>query len=206
MSVRFHAVIGPPAIAPGRCHMARAPATLRAITTGAEMARVDLELELEGLHPAAFGWALSCCEGDRAAAEDALQATYLKILDGRARFGGRSSLKTWVFGILRRTAAEERRRGGRGRWFPLALVESRPATGSERHHPDAAVLRSEEAGRLQDALDTLPARQRDVLHLVFYQDLTIAEAAVVLEVGLGTARTHYERGKAAIRRLLEEFR
>ena len=180
------------------------PPPLSSITTGAAMQRVDLEQELERLHPAAFGWALSCCGGDRVAAEDALQATYLKILDGRARFEGRSSLRTWVFGVLRRTAAEERRRGRGWLWSPLSFLESHVAAGSDRHHSDAGVLRSEESRRLREALDTLPARQREVLHLVFYQDLTIAEAAEVAGGGLGTARTHYERGKAALRRLLQE--
>jgi RNA polymerase sigma factor (sigma-70 family) len=182
------------------------PPPLSSVTTGTAMSRVDLERELERLHPAAFGWALSCCGGDRVAAEDALQATYLKILDGRARFEGRSSLTTWVFGVLRRTAAEERRRGRGWQWRPLSLLASHAATGSDRHHPDAGVLRSEESRRLRAALDALPARQREVLHLVFYQDLTIAEAAEVAGVGLGTARTHYARGKAALRRLLEELR
>ena len=40
----------------------------------------DLTAELEELHAAAFGWALSCCGWDRSAAEDVLQATYLKLL------------------------------------------------------------------------------------------------------------------------------
>jgi DNA-directed RNA polymerase specialized sigma24 family protein len=40
-----------------------------------------------------------------------LQIAYLKILEGKARFDGRSSLKTWLFAIIRRTALEQRRRG-----------------------------------------------------------------------------------------------
>ena len=50
----------------------------------------------------------------------------------------------------------------------------------------------------------LPARQREVLHLVFYQDLTIEEAAKVLNISLGTARTHFERGKSRLRGLLAQ--
>ncbi len=168
------------------------------------MPRPDLERELERLHPAAFGWALSCCAGDRAAAEDALQASYLKILDGRARYGGRSSFQTWVFGVVRRTAAEERRRAGLHRWLPLSWAEARPAAEPDRADPAALLVRSEATRRLEHALATLPARQREVLHLVFYQELTIAAAAELLGVGVGTARTHYERGKAGLRRLLEE--
>jgi RNA polymerase sigma-70 factor (ECF subfamily) len=40
---------------------------------------------------------------------------------------------------------------------------------------------------------------------VFYQDLTIREAADVLEVSLGTARVHYERGKKRLRELLADM-
>jgi RNA polymerase sigma-70 factor (ECF subfamily) len=42
-----------------------------------------------------------------------------------------------------------------------------------------------------------------VLHLVFYQDLTIQEAAQIMGVGIGSARQHYERGKARLRSLLQ---
>jgi RNA polymerase sigma factor (sigma-70 family) len=158
-----------------------------------------LEHELGRLHGAAFGWALACCCGDRAAAEDALQGSYLKILDGRARFDGRATFRTWLFAVVRRTAAEQRRRRALGRLLPLAALGMRP---DGRAGPAAALVRSEETRRLGAALATLPARQREVLHLVFYQELTIAEAAQVAGVSVGTARTHYERGKAALRKLL----
>lgn len=169
----------------------------------AEMSRPDLEKELERLHPAAFGWAVRCCGGDRVAAEDALQATYLKILDGSARYAGRSAIQTWVFGVVRRTAAEQRRRGGVARWLSLDWLDAGPLAKAW-DNPSEGLIRSESTRRLEQALTRLPERQRDVLHLVFYQDMSIAAAAEVLGVSLGTARTHYERGKARLRLLLPE--
>ena len=86
----------------------------------------DLTAELEQLHTAAFGWALSCCGWDRSAAEDVLQATYLKLLDGRARFDGRSTFRTFVFGVIARTAREARRRAALRRWLPPRDRARRP--------------------------------------------------------------------------------
>jgi len=189
--------------APVRGHIPSPVDTLIPVTTERAMSAeaLQLERELDHLHPAAFGWALACCAGDRAAAEDALQASYLKILDGRARFDGRASFRTWLFSVVRYTAAGQRRRAVLRRWLPLAFVAATPDG-----RPDAVteLVRADGTRRLTAALATLPRRQREVLHLVFYQDLTIAEAAEVVGISLGTARTHYERGKAALRKLLKE--
>ena len=163
-----------------------------------EIARAQVEAELERHHADCFAWAMACCRRDRTEAEDVLQTSYLKVLDGRARFAGRSSLKTWLFGVIRRTALEHRR------WRALRRFRSGSLAGRVDPSPDAAtaVGNSESAARLVSALATLTARQRELLHLVFYQDLTIAEAAGVLGISIGTARTHYERGKHRLRKLL----
>ena len=164
------------------------------------MDRSVVERELEALHPQSFAWALACCGGSRADAEDVLQATYLKVLDGTACFEERSSLRTWLFGVIRRTAAQERRRGWLRRWTGRdgaeAETDPRPAV-------DAVLERAQQGARLRRALRTLPRRQLEVLELVFYHELTIEEAGTVMQVSLGTARTHYERGKKNLRRRLE---
>src|SRR5687767_15192957 len=87
------------------CHMAPRLAPLIP-----DMDEPDLRRAIERHHVECFGWALACCGRDRDQAEDVLQASYLKILDGRASFDGRSSVKTWIFGAIRRTSSEERRR------------------------------------------------------------------------------------------------
>ena len=70
----------------------------------------ELRALLEMNHQASYGWALGCCARDPAEAESVLQAVYLKVLEGRARFEGRSSFKTWLFAVIRKTALDERRR------------------------------------------------------------------------------------------------
>jgi len=124
---------------------------------------------------------------------------YLKILDGRARFGGRSSFRTWLFGVIRRTAAEHRR----GRWLrSMSGPRWRDARPSPPPSPETRLGEAESGHALRAALRELPARQREVLHLVFYQEMTLDEAARVLGISPGSARTHYHRGKIALQRRL----
>jgi RNA polymerase sigma-70 factor, ECF subfamily len=166
------------------------------------MDQTDFRDELERLHSASFGWALWCCHHRREDAEEVLQTAYLKVLEGAARFNGRSNLRTWFFAVVRRTAWEQRRR----RWVRDLLLTRwlRQPAFAAGEEPDEALRSSEESRALRHALASLPTRQREVLHLVFYQELTIQEAAKVLSISLGTARTHFERGKARLRTLLEQ--
>ena len=123
------------------------------------MNRDELEVELARMHPDAFAWALRCSSGRREEAEDALHAAYFRIIDGKARFDGRSSFRTWLFGVIRRTALEERRRG----WLRLTLLqrwfERSSDERSERSDPGGLVA-GETAARLKDALGELSKRQR----------------------------------------------
>ena len=162
----------------------------------------DLDEELRRHHRAAFGWALACCRWDRSVAEDVLQTSYLKLVDGRARFAGDSEFRTFLFGVIRRTASEDRRRRAMRAVASFGFFER--GNGVVDAPGLTPIIRDETSRELIAALEQLSSRQRDVLHLVFYQELTIAAAAEVLEISVGSARAHYERGKANLRRLLGE--
>ena len=148
-----------------------------------------------------FAWALHCCRQRREEAQDVLQEVYLRVLDGRAQFKGRSSVKTWLFGVIRRTSGDRNRR----HWLRAALSERwlpRESIGGPPFGPEDELGQSEANDGLRAALTRLSPRQQEVLHLVFYQDLTIEEAAGLLGISLGSARTHFERGKARLREQL----
>lgn len=159
--------------------------------------------ELERLHGASFGWALSCCQRDHAEAEDVLQSVYLKILQGKASYRGEAGFKTWLFAVIRKTALSERRAGLRRVWRSIVSPPRLTERASFAAEPLVALEQSEMQSRFLLALDKLPPRQREVLHLVFYEDLTLRESAAVMGVGIGSARQHYERGKKRLRGLLD---
>ncbi len=164
----------------------------------------ELASSLEPLHADAFGWAVHCCEGSYTEAADVLQNAYVKVILGKAIWQERSNLKTWWFGVIRLCAKEElRRRRFReslpGKILRLCFVETE-ATSRESKSP---LETGEAAEQLKACLAQLPARQAEVLHLVFYQDLSLSEAAIIMGVSIGSARTHYERAKARLRTLIQ---
>lgn len=152
------------------------------------------------LHGESYGWAVRCCGERPEEAADVLQTAYLKILEGKARYDGKASFKTWLFAVIRNTAADARRR--RGRRLRLVRPGVLPETPAPEP-PDEPLDRPRLQILFRQALAALSDRQREVLHLVMYHDLTIEEAARVMGVSLGSARTHYDRGKKRLRALLE---
>lgn len=162
-----------------------------------------VEQDLESFHESSFGWALACCRWNRADAEEALQAAYLKAIGGKARFNGHASVKTWFFGVVKRTALEQRRSRitrdiALGRWVRRGTADENAPT------PEQLSSEAQQQRRLRAMLASLSRRQRELLQLVFYHDLTVEEAGDALHLSVGTARKHYERGKANLRKLMSD--
>ena len=156
---------------------------------------------LEAIHSQLFGWALTRCGFDRSAAEDLMQEAYVAVLSGAARFDNKSSLKTFLFGVVQNLA--------RSRFRQIALrirLVTTYAAEADDEGPDAAQMDDRDSRRVWKAVEALPMRQRDVTELVFCRDMTIEEAAAVMGVSVGTGRVHYDRAKKALAGRLSALR
>lgn len=170
---------------------------------GVERDDAALWAQVEGLHLESFGWARSCCRQDAEEAENVLQAVYLKIFEGKAVCDDRATFRTWLFAVIRNTAAEGRRRRFFRRLAVARQQETEPAPAPPQS-PERAAYLGEIRTAFRSLVAALPRRQSEVLQLVFYHDLSLSEAAAVMEVSLGSARTHYQRGKRRLRAAMEE--
>ncbi len=143
-------------------------------------------------HEASYRWACHCCHGDPELAKDVLQMVYMKILEGKAKYNQQSQIKTWLFSIIRFTAIDELKKRANHEFIDLAAINNIPS-GESPEKENYAYL-----------LNCLSEKQREVLLLVFYHDLTIEAAAAVMNCNLGTARTHYQRAKKRMKEMINE--
>jgi RNA polymerase sigma-70 factor (ECF subfamily) len=129
-------------------------------------------------------------------AQDVVQETYLGAVKGLARFQGRSSVKTWLTGILIRQARDLRRRKRVRRAVSIdagggdqALPVHGPAT-------DTAVQRRIDVTQM---LSTLTDEHRDVLVLRELNGHTYEEIAALLDVPVGTVESRIFRARQMVR-------
>ncbi len=153
------------------------------------MDRTSLQQLLQSHHREAYIWARQCCGFDSDLAKDILQLTYLKILEGKAKLSDPSKAKTWLFSVIRFTAVDELRKTGKT--LPLDEDYELVDIPEEVDYTDYDAI-----------IKLLPSMQQQVILMVFYHQMTIEQSAEVLQIQLGTARTHYARGKKKLKELI----
>jgi RNA polymerase sigma-70 factor, ECF subfamily len=131
--------------------------------------------------------------GDWAHAEDVLQTALTKTYLAWRRLGAIEAIDAYARKVLVTTATTWWRR----RWHgerPTEVLPDRAAPDPFDEHIERQVLWRH--------VRALPARQRAVLVLRFYEDLTEAQAAHALGVSVGTIKSHSARALAALRQAL----
>ena len=151
------------------------------------------------------------------AAEDVVQETWLGVIRGLDGFQGRSSLRTWIFGIL---VNQARRRGVRdARSVPFSALEDgegptvEPAAFAAdgrwtsaptrlEDDPETGLLSAELRAHVLDAVDALSRDQRAVMTLRDLVGLSAAEVCELLELTDGNQRVLLHRARARVRAAL----
>lgn len=133
-----------------------------------------------------------------ATADDLLSEVWLAAFAGRGRYDPElGSVRGWLFGVARNVMLAHLRR-----------AEPTPRAGPEPVDDvwDAVVARLDAAAvapRLKAALAALPGVERELLLLVAWEQLSPAEAAQVVGVPTGTARSRLHRARTRMREQLE---
>jgi RNA polymerase sigma-70 factor (ECF subfamily) len=200
---------------------ARVDSELEALKAGDEAAFQSL---IQRYHSSMFKLAMTYV-GDRGVAEDVVQEAWLTCLRSLDRFEGRSSLKTWLFGILVNVARARRRK--ESRILPFSSFWRRDDSDSHRptvdrsrfgsdglwnagphswdNIPESKVLGAETLQYVRSAIDGLPQKQREVILLHDVAGFEATEVSSLLGISPANERVRLHRARAAVRQKLEEY-
>jgi RNA polymerase sigma-70 factor (ECF subfamily) len=147
----------------------------------------DLEAatQLVSLHyQKVYAFLRRLCGNDDDAAE-LTQRTFSKIWAALGSYEGRSSFSTWIHGIGRHVYLDWRRSGNR---LDPQSDEWWETCADDGPSPFETTAERDEAARLYALVARLDDEKRDVIHLHYYQGLTLKETAEVLDIATSTVK------------------
>lgn len=162
--------------------------------------KVDLTRLVERHHGPLLGFLYRMTGGNRPLAEDLAQETFLRVLRGIGQYQYPRPFKPWLYGIATNLARDHYKQAEMR--HTISMPERTPEI--EADAPEASLLEDIEAQQVAFAITSLPAHQREAVVLRYYQELSLAEIADVLNVPVGTVKSRLSLGLKQLReRILE---
>jgi len=141
--------------------------------------------------------------GSVEAAEDVAHDCFLSLIKDPKRFDStKASLRTYMYAAARNLAVKRYNSFARETDIEGLTEEPRIA---ERQQPIRLVLDDELAGEVERAIASLPPLQREALVLFEYEDLSLAEIAVIVGADSGAVKARLFRARAKLRVRLEQY-
>lgn len=161
---------------------------------------------------AVYSFSLRLVSGNRDAAEDLVQDTFLRAHRFWHTYERGTNVKSWLFTICRNTYLHQKDRMREQREQPAADFDARlealsatTAFGTSVPDPEADLFGMLIDDEVLDAIDALPQEFREVLVLSDLGDLKYAEIAQVLDLPLGTVKSRLFRARKILQEQLRDF-
>lgn len=146
--------------------------------------------------------------GNRAAAEDVFQETFLQIHVAAASFDVDRRFKPWLFTIAANKGRDHHRKHARRQTVSLSRAISNEDEGrqfvdlleADMPQPDAPALENELGDRVRSIVDGMPRHLREILLLNYFQRMSYNQIADSLSIPLGTVKSRLHAAVATFAR------
>ncbi|HEX6323684.1 MAG TPA: sigma-70 family RNA polymerase sigma factor [Vicinamibacterales bacterium] len=136
--------------------------------------------------------------GSHEDAADLAQDVFVRAYRGLRKFKGDSALGTWLYRVAVNTSLNK----VTPKRPVMEPLDAAPRLDTRGEHPDTALMRSEDAARVREAIRRLPPRQRATLVLRMYRELSHEQIAAVLGSSVGAAKANFFHALANLKKQL----
>lgn len=136
--------------------------------------------------------------GERSAAEDAVQETFLRLWKHAAQWRPQGAkFETWLYKVAMNVCLDRLRKRGRE-----TSVDAAPEIADGALRADEQIIADQRRAAVDAAIAKLPERQRLAITLCHYQELSNIEAAEIMEISVEAVESLLARGRRALRAAL----
>ena len=137
---------------------------------------------------------------DEAAAEELTNEVFIDVWRNACSYQGRSSASTWLLSIAHNRAVSSLRK----RREEPSDDERAAAQCDNADDPEVVVQKNEKSRLLRRCIDALPVEYREIVDLVYYQELSVSEASTVVGIPEGTVKTRMFNARKRLSELLKQ--
>lgn len=136
---------------------------------------------------------------NKADAQDITQEVFYKYLARNADFPDAEKERSWLFTVASNQCKSYWRTGWYKRFFPIQedILEL-------EHTPEREYEKKESASYVVACVANLPAKYREIIHLFYYEDMSIAQISEITGKNKSTIQTQLDRGRKLLRKMMKE--
>ncbi len=151
--------------------------------------RVSFTILIERYQKRIYFSARKMVGGDHDEADEIAQETFVKVYEALDSFRGDAKFYTWAYRIMMNAVIYKSRRKKIRK--DVELEDVAEILESDLPQPDEAMQRKEMTALIEEAIETLPPKQREVFLFRFYEEMPYEEIATILGTSVGGLKANY---------------